>query len=82
MWSGKRSANLTRLVSEEARPVPRGERPTRLVCQRNFPMSNKTGKRGRDAGTGQFMPVKKAEQRKKTALVETFKKDANGRPVN
>ena len=29
---------------------------------------------GRDAGTGQFMPVKEAERRKKTAVVETIKR--------
>jgi hypothetical protein len=28
---------------------------------------------GRDAGTGQFIPVSKAKQRKKTAVVETIK---------
>ncbi len=43
---------------------------------------SKTGKRGRDAGSGQFIPVKKAQQRKKSAIVETFKKDKNGRPTN
>jgi hypothetical protein len=40
------------------------------------------GKRGRDAGTGQFMPLKDAERRKRTAIVETFDKDKNGRPRN
>jgi hypothetical protein len=44
-------------------------------------MSN-TGKRGRDAGSGQFITVKEAERRRKTAVVETFKKDKNGRPKN
>lgn len=43
---------------------------------------SKTGKRGRDAGSGQFITVKKAQQRAKTAIVETFKKDKNGRPTN
>lgn len=43
---------------------------------------SKTGKRGRDAGNGQFISVKKAQQRKKTAIVESFKKDKNGKPVN
>lgn len=28
---------------------------------------------GRDAGTGKFIPVKEAERRKKTAVVETIK---------
>ena len=32
----------------------------------------KTRKAGRDAGTGQFIPVKEAERRKKTAVVETI----------
>jgi hypothetical protein len=36
--------------------------------------SGGNGKRGRDAGTGQFIPVKEAERRKKTAVVETVKK--------
>lgn len=34
-------------------------------------MSKKTRKVGRDAGTGQFISVKQAERRKKTAVVET-----------
>ena len=34
----------------------------------------KTYKVGRDAGTGKFIPVKEAERRKKTAVVETMKK--------
>ena len=33
-----------------------------------------TFKVGRDAGTGRFIPVKDAERRKKTAVVETIKK--------
>jgi hypothetical protein len=45
-------------------------------------MSKSTGKRGRDAGNGQFIPVKVAERRSKTAIVETFKTDNDGRPVN
>lgn len=28
---------------------------------------------GRDAGTGRFIPVKEAEKRKRTAVVETIK---------
>jgi len=43
---------------------------------------NKYGERGRDAGNGQFIPVEEAERRKKTAIVERFKKDKNGKPVN
>lgn len=31
---------------------------------------SKTYKVGRDAGTGQFIPVREAERRKKTAVVE------------
>jgi hypothetical protein len=41
-------------------------------------MSSKKGttttKVGRDAKTGQFIPVKEAERRKSTAVVETIKK--------
>lgn len=33
----------------------------------------KERKIGRDAGNGQFIPVKEAERRKKTAVVETIK---------
>lgn len=39
-------------------------------------MPKKTGsgrKIGRDAGTGRFIPLKEAERRKKTAVVETIK---------
>ncbi len=39
-------------------------------------------KRGRDAITGRIIPVKVAERRPRTAIVETFKTDKNGRPVN
>ena len=39
-------------------------------------------KRGRDAGNGPFIPVEVAERRPKTAIVETFKTDKDGRPVN
>ena len=44
-------------------------------------MSNKTRKVGRDAGTGQFIPLKEAKRRKKTAVVETvtIKKKPNKR---
>jgi hypothetical protein len=38
--------------------------------------SNGGSKRGRDAGTGKFIPVEEAERRKKTAIVETVKKPA------
>lgn len=40
------------------------------------------GTRGRDAGSGQFITVNEAERRKKTAVVETYDKDRNGRPKN
>ena len=33
----------------------------------------KTSARGRDAGTGRFIPVKEAERRKGTAVVEKIK---------
>ncbi|SMC55307.1 hypothetical protein SAMN02746065_10482 [Desulfocicer vacuolatum DSM 3385] len=33
-----------------------------------------TFKVGRDAGNGRFIPVKDAQRRKKTAVVETIKK--------
>lgn len=33
-----------------------------------------TNKRGRDAKNGQFIPVKEAEKRKSTAIVEKIKK--------
>ena len=33
----------------------------------------KTSKRGRDAGTGRFIPVKEAEKRKENAVVEKIK---------
>ena len=36
-------------------------------------MSKATRKIGRDAGTGQFIPVKEAERRRRTAVVETIK---------
>jgi len=40
-------------------------------------MGKKTGyegKRGRDAGTGRFIPVKEAERRPKTTVIETIEK--------
>ena len=36
----------------------------------------RTVKVGRDAGTGRFISVKKAQQRKKTAIVQTIKRKA------
>ncbi len=39
-----------------------------------MPKPKKTYKVGRDAGTSKFIPVKEAERRKKTAVVETMKK--------
>ncbi|MGB3214181.1 MAG: hypothetical protein WBC26_05390 [Alphaproteobacteria bacterium] len=36
-------------------------------------------KRGRDAGTGQFIPVKEAVRRKATAIVEAVKKSPKGK---
>lgn len=39
-------------------------------------------KRGRDADTGQFIPVKVAQHRKVTAIVESFKVDKQGKPIN
>lgn len=66
-------------LSRRAHAVLRGGRPIRLLESWRNPMSNK---RGRDAGNGQFIPVKVAERRSKTAIVETFKTDKNGRPIN
>jgi hypothetical protein len=40
----------------------------------NMAKNTKSFKVGRDAETGKFMPVKEAERRKKTAIVETIKK--------
>jgi hypothetical protein len=37
-------------------------------------MAQKTFKIGRDAETGRFIPVKEAQRRAKTAVVETIKK--------
>lgn len=34
--------------------------------------------RGRDAGTGQFIPVREAERRPKTTVVETYKVGKKG----
>lgn len=63
-----------------ARGSHRVDGPSVLLLGVN-PMS-KDGTRGRDAGTGRFIPVQEAQRRKKTAVVETFKKDKNGRPRN
>ncbi len=32
----------------------------------------RSSKRGRDAGTGRFIPIKEAEKRPKTTIVETL----------
>jgi hypothetical protein len=37
-------------------------------------MARKTTKIGRDAGSGKFIPVRVAQNRPKTAVVETIKK--------
>jgi hypothetical protein len=47
-----------------------------LYLKKEFIMSKKktsTRRIGRDAGTGKFIPVKEAERRKKTAVVERMK---------
>ena len=41
----------------------------------------KKNERGRDAGNGQFIPVEKARHRS-DAIVETFKTDKDGKPLN
>ena len=41
-----------------------------------------THTRGRDAGSGQFIPVKEAQRRPKTTVVETFDTDKDGKPKN
>lgn len=38
-----------------------------------------THKVGRDAKTGQFIPVKQAERRKSTAVVETVRRPSKGK---
>jgi hypothetical protein len=37
-------------------------------------VANKSFKIGRHAGTGKFMPVKEAKEKKSTAVVETIKR--------
>jgi hypothetical protein len=37
-----------------------------------------THERGRDAGSGQFIPVEVADRRKKTAVVETYQTNKKG----
>ncbi len=37
-------------------------------------MAKKIVKIGRDAGNGRFIPVRQAQRRKKTAIVETIKR--------
>jgi hypothetical protein len=59
-----------------------GARPNRTSASRRNLMKREVHQRGRDAGNGQFIPVKVAERRSKTAIAETFKTDKNGRPVN
>jgi len=55
-----------------------GDRPDSVyLFRQEFIMSKKREKSykvGRDAGTGRFIPVKEAERRKKTAVVETIKR--------
>ena len=45
-----------------------------LIGEIHMTKKSKTYKRGRDAITGKFIPVKTAQRRKKTAIVETVKK--------
>lgn len=60
-------------------PERRGN--ARLIPERRLPpphapwrLEMASGKRGRDAGSGQFIPVKTAQANPKTAVVETVKK--------
>ncbi len=43
-------------------------------------MATKTVRIGRDAGTGKFIPVKKAEQRPRTTVIETVRRPAPAKP--
>lgn len=45
-------------------------------------MSTKAQKIGRDAGSGKFIPVKEAERRPKTSVVETIKPPSKPAPKN
>ena len=44
-----------------------------MVVTKKQQSKAKSRKIGRDASTGKFIPVKEAENRKKTSVVETFK---------
>jgi hypothetical protein len=44
------------------------------MANRNHP----THERGRDAGTGRFIPVQEAERRPRTTVVETYNTGKNG----
>lgn len=44
-------------------------------------MATKTRKVGRDAGSGEFIPVKEAQKRKATAIVQTIPAPAPKAPV-
>jgi hypothetical protein len=80
MALGQKSVVPPSLIGRRHTRCLRANGPSVLLLRRD-PMS-KYGERGRDAGTGQFIPVKEAERRKKTAIVERFKKDKDGRPLN
>jgi hypothetical protein len=41
-------------------------------------LANPTHRRGRDARTGEFIPVRVAERRPSTTVVETYKTGKNG----
>lgn len=42
----------------------------------------KSGERARDAITGRLVTLEEARRRPDTTVVETFKKDKDGRPLN
>ena len=58
-----------------AHGVFNGDRPSlSSMSGGNMSKQKKSYKVGRDANTGRFIPVKDAERRKKTAVVETIKR--------
>lgn len=66
----------------EATAIPASKRRRALSHSNSRRVSMADHKRGRDAGTGQFIPVQEARERKRDAIVETFKVDKRGRPKN
>ena len=67
-------------VASNGGPDPSGNEPLRFIQPRDYTMSkdSKTTTKGRDAGSGRFIPVEQARRNPSTSVVERVPKPGRG----